>query len=497
MTATPLFRPAENTSAFLKMGLLGFQGSGKTKTAGLIAIGLVRYMQKHNIDYAKKPVFFLDTETGSDWLRPDFEKVGIPLYVAKTRAFSDLIRACDEAAENGSFLIVDSISHFWKELCESYARAKKNQLRLSGNYRLQFQDWSYLKGEQGWQQFSDRYVNLPLHMIVCGRAGYEYDYFADDEGKKQLEKTGVKMKAEGEFGFEPSLLVQMELCQKLDGKAVSAVWREAHVLKDRSTLIDGKTFIFGAQHENGANMSVEELTNQTFSAFLPHIRCLNLGGKQLGVDTKRTSEHDISADKKDFSSVQRKICWGEIGDLLTLHCGGQSTADKQRRIQLFQKHFGASATEVEEVMPLIAMRAGFDSLHRDLEGQPSRYAALLAPENTTTELNDSLPDHSAPPAQPSLKDKLIAQLADQQTMNDVMHFMVEVGGMEGLTDAERNEINKAGLTRQTEISKQAGEQNPQPAEEKPPTSPKPPANKGSRGGKDEAKPEMTEAAQAG
>jgi len=38
------------------------------------------------------------------------------------------------------------------------------------------------------------------------------------------------------------------------------------VLKDRSTLLDGKTF-----------------RNPTFETFLPHIQLLNLGGKQLGV----------------------------------------------------------------------------------------------------------------------------------------------------------------------------------------------------------------------
>ena len=40
--------------------------------------------------------------------------------------------------------------------------------------------------------------------------GYEYDYFEDEAGKKQLEKTDIKMKAEGEMGYEPSLLVLME-----------------------------------------------------------------------------------------------------------------------------------------------------------------------------------------------------------------------------------------------------------------------------------------------
>jgi len=52
MTATTLFRPAEVTSAFLKMGLLGFQGSGKTKTA----IGLVKQLKNRGIPYANKLV---------------------------------------------------------------------------------------------------------------------------------------------------------------------------------------------------------------------------------------------------------------------------------------------------------------------------------------------------------------------------------------------------------------------------------------------------------
>ena len=32
----------------------------------------------------------------------------------------------------------------------------------------------------------------------------------EESGKKNLEKTGIKMKAKGELGYEPSLLVLME-----------------------------------------------------------------------------------------------------------------------------------------------------------------------------------------------------------------------------------------------------------------------------------------------
>jgi len=37
-----------------------------------------------------------------------------------------------------------------------------------------------------------------------------------------------------------------------------------------------------------------------------------------------------------------------------------------------------SWVEIEEIMPLFDLRAGYDSLHRALEGKPSRYTAAPA-----------------------------------------------------------------------------------------------------------------------
>jgi hypothetical protein len=341
-----LFKKAEVTSAFLKMGLMGFAGSGKTYTATNTAIGLVQHMRKLNISYADKPVFFLDTETGSDWIKPAVEKADIDLFTAKTRAFSDLMTAVKEAEANASLLLVDSISHFWKELCEAYMR-KKNRTRL------EFQDWAHLKAE--WGKFTDQFINSNLHIILCGRAGYEYDYFEDGAGKKQLEKTGIKMKAEGEMGYEPSLLVLME--RETDMETMK-VHRTATILKDRSTQIDGKQF-----------------NNPTFASFMPHIKFLNLGGRQLGVDTNRTSDHTIPADVRDNNRTQRKIVLDEIESLMTYHYPSTSGADKKSKLELLRKHFKASWTEIESVMPLFDLRAGYDSLHRDLEDKPSRYSA--------------------------------------------------------------------------------------------------------------------------
>ncbi|WP_054628638.1 AAA family ATPase [Cronobacter sakazakii] len=116
-----LFQRATNTQAFLKAGIMGFAGDGKTYTASELAIGLVLLMRQRGLEMGDKPVMFLDTETGSDWVKPRFDAENIELYTAKTRAFVHLLAAVNEAEQSGSVLIIDSISHFWTCLCDEYA----------------------------------------------------------------------------------------------------------------------------------------------------------------------------------------------------------------------------------------------------------------------------------------------------------------------------------------------------------------------------------------
>jgi AAA domain len=382
-----LFTKAEVTSSYLKMGIMGFAGSGKTYTATSIAIGL------NKLAKSTKPIFFLDTETGSDWIKPRIEAAGIELFTAKTRAFKDLLDAIPEAEANASLLLVDSLTHFWVELTDAYMRAKRRT-------RLQFDDWAFLKAE--WRKFTDAFVNCNLHLIVCGRAGFEYDYSTDEEtGKKQLEKTGIKMKAEGEMGYEPSLLVLMERRMEMDTKTDRHF---AKVIKDRSTLLDGWEF-----------------QDPTFENFLPHVQCLNLGGRQLGVDTSRTSVGMIPADIRDNRSTQRKIVLDEIESLIVLHYPGQSAADKKKKAELLRTHFEACWTEMESVMPLERLRKGYNTLHHTLEGIHSRYCQQPAPA-----MNDGLPDHPAPPK----TDVAIPEFLDRRKANGVAEpsYVDLVGG---------------------------------------------------------------------
>jgi hypothetical protein len=172
------------------MAFMGFQGSGKTYTATSTAIGIVKLMRDLRLPQGSKPIAFGDTEKGSDWILPRVQKAGLELVTAKTRAFSDLLALVNEAEASASVLLIDSLTHFWTELCDSYCTKKAQEYRRP-TYRLQFQDWAYLKTE--WRKFTDRFVNSDLHIIVCGRAGYEYDFKEDeDTHKKQLEKPASR-----------------------------------------------------------------------------------------------------------------------------------------------------------------------------------------------------------------------------------------------------------------------------------------------------------------
>ncbi|MCO4819772.1 MAG: AAA family ATPase [Bacteroidetes bacterium] len=315
-----IFKKATNQTAFLKTGLLGFQGSGKTYTAVEIAIGL------HKMCKAKKPIMFLDTETGSDWAIPLLKKEKIDFFVSKTRAFSDLLMGIKEAEENGFLLIIDSVSHYWNEMVEAY----KKKHRLGA--RMAFHHWGVIKPE--WRRFSDAYVNSQLHCIVCGRAGWDWGHEEDDEGNKELTKLGTKMKVEGEFGFEPSFLLEME---RIKGKKVGdSVIHRCHVIKDRRM--------------DGEGMDGKTIDNPSFKDFLPHVNCLNLGGEHVGVDVSRNSEAMFAIQGESYTAKKKRsqILIEEIDGELESRYPGTGKNEKIIKRALKKELFGTySDTQIE------------------------------------------------------------------------------------------------------------------------------------------------------
>lgn len=345
-----LLKPAVNQTSFLKLGLQGFEGSGKTYLAVDFAIGLTNLVKGTQ-------VAFFDTEKGSDFHIERFKKAGLQLNVLKSRTFSDLITVIKEAEASGhSFLIIDSITHVWRELTTSYLRKKnKNQISMK--------DWVALKTE--WGQFTDLYVNSKLHIAMCGRAGYEYDTSEDEDGKQEIMKSGTKMKAEGETGFEPDLLIETfkvplgeVMTDKRAKKKARGFVNRCIVVKDRSDLLNGQIF-----------------DKPKFTTFMPVVKFLNLGGEHLGVDSSRNSQELFGNSDRSWAERQKQteIAIEELQVLLVkLDLSGTSKDAQQGRAKLLEEIYGtASKTAIENLK--------LDILLEGLEAIKGRHAATLAP----------------------------------------------------------------------------------------------------------------------
>ena len=317
---TKIFKEAKNETSFLKCGLMGFQGSGKTYTAADIAIGMHSYIN------SKKPVAFIDSEAGSDKVLPKMQAAKVKLIAVKTRSFQELCEAIREAEESSDILIIDSITHYWNELMESYMK----QARVT---RMTPVHWIPVKRE--WHKYADLYSFSKLHVIVCGRSGWRFGYVEEEDGAKQMTAVETRMKVEGEFGYEPELLLEMERIREEHGTIGAKVMRRCWVLKDKWDMIDGKYF-----------------DNPRFNDFMPHINCLHTGkkSKQHSIDLQKHSQELFkgSGESASIRMKKRDIALENIESELMLKFPGQSVENRTLRIKSLKKVFKtASWTEIK------------------------------------------------------------------------------------------------------------------------------------------------------
>jgi hypothetical protein len=336
------FKKAQVETAFLKAGFFGFQGTGKTWTAVHTAIGL------HKLIGSQKPVCFTDTETGSDFHVKRFENAGIGLEVSKTRAFADLISDAEAALKISDIWIIDSISHFWKELLSSWKKKR-------GRTFVSIRDFGPLKEE--WGKFSAFYVNAPIHIIMCGRASNIFEDIEDEDEASGMRavKVGEKMAAETETGYEPSLLVWFQREMMKDGGKYARV---ATVIKDRTGVLDGKEF-----------------TNPTFDDFLPHIKMLNIGGDHVGFDASRSSETYLQDPERSITErkKQQDILMERLEALKVKYLPGSSNREKIVWVVTKEVAFGtASETEIAG-KSIAALKTGLELVELILQ----RYEEMI------------------------------------------------------------------------------------------------------------------------
>jgi hypothetical protein len=270
-----------------------------------------------------------------------FEEEGIKLLVRDSRSLADLLETMKRAREGASdILIIDSISHVWENFLESY---KKKLNRTT----LQFQDWGIIKPT--WKSlFSDAFVRDPLHIIMCGRAGYEYENEINEEtGRREIYKSGIKMRVEGETAYEPDLLVQMNRIQEMEGGNITRVVRVANIVKDRSTLLDGKSF-----------------ENPTYDHFAPFVEYVLADPKQINTAPRGNDAllFKTEEDKREFLR-QRDIWLEEIEALLTMVAPGVTGKDKQYKVQVINEAFrGMASWEAIKQLHPDEIKAGYERI---------------------------------------------------------------------------------------------------------------------------------------
>lgn len=351
-----LLKPATNKMAFAKVGIYGTAGSGKTRTAAEIAIGL------HKAIGSKKPIAGFDTEPAFSFVLPLFQKAGIELLVAdESRALTDLMAFMDEAEKSCDIAIIDSITHVWRDAQESYL-SRLNKSRAAQNKRpiasLEFHHWRPIKA--AWAEFTDRFLSSKMHVIVCGRAGniYEYQDKDDGSGKKELITTGTRMATEKELGYEPSLLIEM-VADRDDGKIINT----AVIQKDRSDTLNGR-----------------EIPMPNYERLKPHFTALNIGGAHFESMDKKNSESMFpEAEEGGFDGElrARQIWAEEILELMKKHYPAQTVEDKQKRAELMEQFFDTrSWTKVENMRSEI-LKSGYLGMKEKLEPeqQPVKEAA--------------------------------------------------------------------------------------------------------------------------
>jgi hypothetical protein len=289
----------------------------------------------------------LDTESGSDYLIPLFKNNNVPFHTDKTRSFSELVDAVSVAEKEASVLIIDSITHFWSEIQDAY-------LKKTGRKRLTLADWGQIKST--WRIFTDAFLNSKCHIIVCGRARDVTDFQEEEDGTKQFVKVGTMMATEKNLAYEPSLLVEMVKEMRPTKQKEGQMWNHtAYVLKDRSTLLEGKSFI-----------------NPTFKEFEPFFNFLNIGGEHLSVDTT----HDSSAMFEDgndrnyaWKKKQCEIMVEEIEGLLTSSYPGQSAAEKKIKVDLIEECFGTRSWKKVEEMMMDDLKIGTERLVKAIKAR--------------------------------------------------------------------------------------------------------------------------------
>lgn len=218
------FTKATAKREFMKMGLYGKTGSGKSLTTLLMAEKLA--------EMEGKRIAYIDTEKGTAfYIREVPERKVHPaafdIDTLETKSMFEALEAVEglDPAMHG-VVVVDSITALWEAAKATY------QGKLTSKGGIPVQAWSAIK--KPYKRLISLLMDGPYHVFICGREGVAME----DDADGNAVVVGSKMKSEGETPYEPHILIRMIPEREEDGTHRIRAFFE----KDRSGIMTGKTF---------------------------------------------------------------------------------------------------------------------------------------------------------------------------------------------------------------------------------------------------------------
>lgn len=400
------FRKAKAEQAALKMGMYGPPGSGKTFTALLVAEGLAAKCGKR--------IAFIDTEHGTDFYcktvptRP-VHPAAFDFDAIYTKSITEVITEVKgiDPAQYG-VVVLDSITHIWEAARAAYSG------RTTKAGTIPFHAWGQIK--KPYKDLMAYLLSSPMHFILCGRQGTEYE---TDEETEELKAIGVKMKAEGETPYEPHILIRMEAIKPKKTNEIGKVC--AYAEKDRTGVLAGRSFI-----------------NPTFDDL-----CAPLFGL-LGTTQARIATDDETAaiDAEKMAEDERKKA-GKSTELLEEWSAKIMLAKSERDLKDVGKNITAQLKAQMLPADVTTLR------ERYLERENA--IRLRGPDEPPTVQNGNGNGHAEqPPATDpeKLLEELLQMLSEQDAIGKVTTF--EKNSLEGYGDT-LSEAQQAYFKNQCEI----------------------------------------------
>jgi hypothetical protein len=312
------FKKAERTQLYLRCALFGPSGSGKTMSALRMAKGIA---EKMGVPFA-----VIDTEARSASKYAD--RIPFEVDDLGKKTVDHYIASMNEAAKSGyKVLVIDSLSHAWRELTEEVDRI--TQASSSKNSVL---SWGKVSPKQ--KRLVEAILNFPGHLICTMRSKTEWIIGEGKNGKTAPEKMGLAPEQGKGIEYEFDLLV--ELNQQ----------HTATVTKDRTGKFQDEAIEkpgedFGAALYDWLMSGVAVETETTLPT-----------AKQIVSETDNNAAKPI----KDSNTLKEKsnAVIKEIGDIVTASENGQEYFNEDERDEARQiiKNIKLNENGIKELLTL-------------------------------------------------------------------------------------------------------------------------------------------------